>query len=57
LKQERVQSKNYQTRPEAQQDILNYIAIFYNSHRLYSYLDYKSPNDYESEIMKLKKAA
>ena len=57
LKQERVQSKNYQTRPEAQQDILNYIAMFYNSHRLHSYLDYKSRNDYESEMMKLKKAA
>lgn len=57
LKQERVQWKNYQTRFEAQQDILNYIAMFYNSHRLHSYLGYKSPNDYESEMMKLKKAA
>ena len=56
LKQERVQSKNYQTRPEAQQDILNYIAMFYNSYRLHSYLDYKSRNDYESEMMKFKKA-
>lgn len=57
LKQERVQWKNYQTRFEAQQDILNYIAMFYNSHRLHSYLGYKSPNDYESEMMKLKNAA
>ncbi len=57
LKQERVQWKNYQTRFEAQQDILNYIAMFYNSHRLHSYLGYKSPNDYESEMMKLKKVA
>ena len=57
LKQERVQWKNYQTRFEAQQDILNYIAMFYNSHRLHSYLGYKSPNDYESEMMILKKAA
>ena len=57
MKQERVQWKNYQTRFEAQQDILNYITMFYNSHRLHSYLDYKSPNDYESEMMKLKKAA
>ena len=57
LKQERVQWKSYQTRLEAQQDILNYIAMFYNSHRLHSYLGYKSPNDYESEMMKLKKAA
>lgn len=57
LKQERVQWKNYQTRVEAQQDILNYIAMFYNSHRLHSYLGYKSPNDYEREMMKLKKVA
>jgi len=55
LKQERVQWKNYQTRFEAQQDLLNYIAMFYNSHRLHSYLSYKSPNDYEREMMKLKK--
>ncbi len=52
LKQERVQWKNYQTRFEAQQDILNYITMFYNSHRLNSYPGYKSPNDYESEMMK-----
>jgi putative transposase len=38
LKQERVQWKNYQTRFEAQQDILNYIVMFYNSHRLHFYL-------------------
>jgi transposase InsO family protein len=57
LKQERVQWENYQTRVEAQQDILNYIAMFYNSHRLHSYLGYKSPNDYEREMMKLKKVA
>lgn len=29
LKQERVQWRNYQTRWEAQQDILNYITMFY----------------------------
>lgn len=37
LKQERVQWKNYQTRVEAQQDILNYISMFYNSQRLHSF--------------------
>ncbi len=42
---------------EAQQDILNYMTMFYNSHRLHSYLGYKSPNDYESEMIKLKKIA
>ncbi|MBP6059124.1 MAG: IS3 family transposase, partial [Nitrosomonas sp.] len=41
--------RHYQTRYEAQQDILQYIAVFYNSQRLHSYLDYKSPNQYEAE--------
>ena len=49
LKQERVQWRNYQTRYEAQQDILDYISMFYNSQRLHSYSDYQSPNQYEKE--------
>lgn len=57
LKQERIQWKNYQTRYEAQQDILQYITMFYNSERLHSYLGYKSPNQYEAETAKLEKAA
>ena len=58
LKQERVQWRNYQTRFEAQQDILNYITMFYNSHRLHSFLGYKSPNQFEKDQMiKLKKVA
>jgi hypothetical protein len=31
----------------AQQDVLNYITMWYNSHRLHSYLDYQSPNVFE----------
>jgi len=57
LKQERVHWRNYQTRHEAQQDILNYISMFYNSHRLHSTLDYMSPNDYEKQLTKMKEAA
>ena len=57
LKQERVQWRNYQTRYEAQQDILDYISMFYNSQRLHSYLDYKSPNQYEKDNAEFKKAA
>ena len=57
LKKERVQWKHYQTRAEAQRDILDYIAMFYNSQRLHSTLDYISPNDYESAMAELKKAA
>jgi transposase InsO family protein len=57
LKQERVQWQNYQTRSEAQQNILNYITMFYNSHRLHSYLGYQSPNQYEQNMAILQKAA
>ena len=57
LKKERVQWRHYQTRAEAQQDILDYIVMFYNSHRLHSTLDYTSPNGYESAMIELKKAA
>lgn len=57
LKQERVQWRHYQTRYAAQQDVLQYISMFYNSHRLHSYLGYKSPNQYEIKTEKLKKVA
>lgn len=57
LKKERVLWRHYQTRVEAQQDVLDYIAMFYNSRRLHSTLGYTSPNDYEAVTTKLKKAA
>jgi transposase InsO family protein len=57
LKQERCQWQHYQTRYEAQQDVLQYIAVFYNSQRMHSYLDYKSPNQYEAEAAKMMKIA
>jgi transposase InsO family protein len=57
LKRERVLWTHYQTRREAQQDVMNYISMFYNSHRLHSYLGYKSPNVYEAEMVELKKVA
>jgi len=57
LKQERVHWRNYQTRYEAQQDILDYISMFYNSTRLHSTLNYMSPNDYEKQFTEMKKAA
>jgi len=57
LKQERVQWRSYQTRYEAQQDVLEYISMFYNGYRLHSYLGYTSPNDFEKQLMNRKKAA
>jgi putative transposase len=57
LKQERVQWRNYQSRYEAQQDVLHYITMWYNTDRLHSYLGYKSPAQYETEMMSMKKVA
>ena len=57
LKKERVHSTRYQTRAEAQRDILDYIVMFYNSRRRHSYLGYVSPNQYEAAMTGLKKAA
>ena len=60
LKQERVQWCHYQTRYEAQQDVMQYITMWYNSHRLHSYLGNKSPNQFELEqaqLMKLQNAS
>jgi putative transposase len=57
LKQERVHWRNYQTRYAAQQDVLNYITMWYNSKRMHSYLDYQSPNEFEGKKRELKKVA
>jgi hypothetical protein len=57
LKQERVQWRSYQTRYEAQQDVLNYIEMFYNRYRLHSYLGYISPDDFEVQLSNMKDVA
>jgi len=57
LKQERVHWRHYQTRYDAHQDILNYITMFYNNWRIHSYLNYKSPNEFENEIIELRKVS
>jgi putative transposase len=57
LKQELVHWKHYQSRYQAQQDILRYITTFYNPKRLHSYLGYQSPNQYEADMKSRKKVA
>ena len=47
LKSERVHWRSYQTREEARADVVEYIAMFYNSQRLHSYLGYQSPDTFE----------
>ncbi len=57
MKQERVQWKSYQTRYEAHQDVLNYISMFYNCKRLHSYIGYRSPMQFELDMLELRKVA
>ena len=47
LKTGLINHKQYQTRAEAQEDIFEYIEVFYNRQRLHSTNDYWSPVDYE----------
>jgi putative transposase len=47
LKSERLFWQYYPTRQAVQNDIIDYIAMFYNPLRLHSYLEYKSPDQYE----------
>jgi putative transposase len=46
----------YRNRSEARSDVIHYIEMFYNSHRLHSYLKYKNPNDFEKSFMLAKTA-
>jgi transposase InsO family protein len=47
LKSELVHWRSYQSHEEARADIVEYITMFYNSHRLHSYLGYQSPDQFE----------
>jgi transposase InsO family protein len=40
----------YKTRDEARNDVIRYIEMFYNSHRLHSFLGYKNPNVFENNF-------
>ena len=53
LKSERTNHRSYRTRDEAKRDVIDYIEMFYNSRRLHSYLDYMSPNEFESLELKI----
>jgi len=48
LKRERTTHCPYATRQEAREDVVDDIAMFYNSKRKPSYLGYCSPNEYEA---------
>jgi len=50
LKTEWIADIIYRTRDEARSDVIRYIEMFYNSHRLHSFLGYKSPNVFENNF-------
>jgi transposase InsO family protein len=56
LKTEWTSGMLYRNRSEARSDVIHYIEMFYNSHRLHSYLKYKNPNDFEKSFMLAKTA-
>ena len=56
LKTEWIADTIYHTRDEVRRDVIDYIEMFYNSHRLHSFLGYESPNDFEKNAT-LTKAA
>jgi putative transposase len=47
VKGERTARRHYATRQEARDDVIEYIAMFYNSKRLHAYVGYVSPHDFE----------
>lgn len=51
LKTEWTTGMLYHNRNDARKDVIHYIEMFYNSHRLHSFLEYKSPNDFEKNFM------
>ena len=50
LKSESVKLKTYHTREAVMKDVRTYIEMFYNSKRLHSKLNYRSPMEFEEEI-------
>ena len=51
LKTEWTSGLLYRGRSDARSDVIHYIEMFYNSHRLHSYLGYKNPNEFEKSFM------
>ena len=38
------------TREVARRAVIDYVEMFYNSHRLHSFLGYVSPSDFEKQL-------
>ena len=57
LKTEQTNHYRYVNRDAARRDVVDYILMFYNSHRLHSTLGYRSPADFEAEYQQLQNVA
>jgi len=57
LKTEQTNHYRYVNREAARRDVVDYILMFYNSHRLHSTLGYRSPAKFEAEYQHLQKVA
>lgn len=57
LKNERCNRTVYPTREHARKDVTTYIELRYNAKRLHSAIDYRTPNEVESEWLENNRAA
>jgi transposase InsO family protein len=57
LKNERVYRTQYPTRERARKDIARYIELRYNQIRLHSAIEYRTPNEVESDWLEQKRTA
>lgn len=57
LKNERCNRTVYPTREHARKDVTAYIELRYNAKRLHSAIDYRTPNEVESEWLETSRAA
>lgn len=53
LKREWIAGRLYRTRQAVIRDVREYVAVYYNSVRLHSTLDYKTPMNYENNLSKV----
>lgn len=57
LKVERVHRQTYPTRKKAQDDVANYIELFYNRRRISSVFDYRTPLEVRTQYLSAQHAA
>ena len=51
LKTELTDDEDYRTRAQARQSIFDYIEIFYNRRRRHSFIEYRTPWEFEQRLV------